>query len=274
MSTIVPLHPFVGAEVRGLDLSKPFDDPTVRMLKDAFAKHFVLVVRGQHDLAAEDQQRFAELFGSVTYRGTYRDKPMKEMYVSNTRKDGILPDGELAFHNDQLHFEVPTSACTLYALEIPEIGGDTLFSATMSVYEDLPKEVQEKLDGLRAEQAFDGKAKEYNVRMTEENTTSNVRKNTQRVIWRNPETGRKSIWVSRITTVRIEGMPQDEGDAIIADLIARIEDPAKIYHHKWQVGDLVIWDNWSVQHKRTDFDRNERRNMRRMPIMATDRRFN
>lgn len=274
MATIVPLHPLVGAEVKDLDMSKPFEDETVKTLKDAFAKHFVLVLRGQHDLRAEDQQRFAQLFGEVTYRGTYRDTPMTEMYVSNTRKDGILPDGELAFHNDQLHFDVPTSACTLYAMEVPKEGGDTLFSATMSVYEDLPKETQEKLDGLRAEQVFDGRAKEYNVRMTEANTTSNAKKSTQRVVWRNPETGRKSIWVSKITTVKIEGLPQEEGDALIADLVTRIEDPAKVYHHTWQVGDLVVWDNWSVQHMRTDFDRNERRNMRRMPIMATDRRFN
>lgn len=79
--------------------------------------------------------------------------------------------------------------------------------------------------------------------------------------------------MSKITTVWIEDLPQAKGDAIIADLVARIEDPAKIYHHKWQPGDLVMWDNWSVQHMRTDFDRSERRNMRRMPIIATDRRF-
>lgn len=154
----------------------------MKTLKNAFAKHFVLVLRGQHDLAAEDQQRFAELFGSVTYRGTYRDTPMTEMYVSNTRTDGILPDGELAFHNDQLHFEVPTSACTLYAMEVPKLGGDTLFSATKAVYEELPKALQEKLDGLRAEQVFNGKAKAYNIRMTEKNTTSNAKKNTQRIV--------------------------------------------------------------------------------------------
>ena len=135
---VEPLGPAVGASIGGVDLHQPLDAATKRALRDAFVRYSVLCFPGQ-TITATDQVRFADMFGQAdeTYRsrvgpGGTAARSRGVMLISNIRKDGrpvgALPDGEMQFHTDGAHREIPYRATTLYAIEIPSRGGETLFA--------------------------------------------------------------------------------------------------------------------------------------------------
>lgn len=270
-----PLHPLVGAEVRGIDLRNPLDAVTKQALADAFAKYFFLLIRDQK-LEKEDQERYSSVFGDVEYRTAYavvRRTDPRSQYVSNTREDGILANGELYFHQDQTFFADPMIACTLYGMEIPTRGGDTLFANSGALYESLPADYREKLDGRTALHVFDY-GRDPNAPMEDSEIPETSPRCIQPVIWTHPLTGRKSIWINQIAVYSIYGLDREEGKKIILDLSARINDPKFYYRHKWRVGDVVLWDNLQLQHMRENFDPSEPRTLRRMPILSSHRSGN
>lgn len=270
-----PLHPLVGAEVRGIDLRQALDDDTKRQLVDAFGKYFFLLIRDQK-LEKEDQERYSTIFGDIEYRTAYkvaRRTDPRSQYVSNTREDGILANGELYFHQDQTFFADPMIACTLYGIEIPSRGGDTLFANAGALFESLPDDYRKKLDGLTALHVFDY-GRDPNAPMEDAEIPESSPRCIQPLIWTHPRTGRKSIWVNRIAVYSIFGIDREEGQKIILDLSARINDARFYYRHKWRVGDVVLWDNLQLQHMREDFDPGEPRTLRRMPILSSHRNDN
>ena len=149
---ILPLHKALGAEVIGVDLRQTLDDATIKALRSAFDEHIVLVIRGQ-SLDEEAQLRAAGYFGKVAYRsrpldgigpgGNY-ESPF--MMVSNIVKDGkpigAFGDGEMWFHHDTIHRELPTKATMLYSVQVPTYGGETVFSNLFAAYEALPKDLK------------------------------------------------------------------------------------------------------------------------------------
>ncbi|MSQ71198.1 MAG: TauD/TfdA family dioxygenase [Betaproteobacteria bacterium] len=265
-----PLHPHVGAEVEGFDFRNPIDADTRRSLLEGFGRHRVLVVRGQ-DLEPEHQQRFSEVFGVVAYRGNHKsadgkESPIMQQHVSNNRPDGIIGLGELSFHNDQVHFEEPNCACTLYAIEVPAEGGDTLFANTGVVFESLPEAMQRKLKPLTALHVYDFTSS-YNARMPGALAPPGSPCHVQPVVWAEPSTGKHGIWINRVTMQKINEVSAEESDQLVDDLFARIEDPAVYYRHRWQPRDLVLWNNFMTLHRREDFDPKAPRTLRRMPIL-------
>ena len=147
------LSPALGVEIVGLDLSRPFDAATAAELLKLYQTHHLLLLRGQ-TLDEDDQIRFAEVFGPVSRRSPAMQKA-KAAYVSNSRADGILGQGELHFHSDNTFFQHPLKAIGLYAIEIPPEGGDTLFANCAAVYSALPEGLLRRLDGLSSYQLFD-----------------------------------------------------------------------------------------------------------------------
>ena len=124
---IEPISANIGAEISGFDFSEELDDAAADRLRAAFRKYRLLLIRDR-DLSAENQARFANIFGDVVIREDYDVDETKEdetQYVSNNRSDGILGKGELDFHHDQLFQEVPLRALILFAIEIPESGSET-----------------------------------------------------------------------------------------------------------------------------------------------------
>lgn len=263
-----PLHDLVGVEVKGIDLRLPIDEQTGQELIAAFRKHYVLLVRDQK-LEQADQERYSSIFGDITYRGGYAPdgSPRTSQFISNTREDGILSNGELYFHQDQTFFDPIMVACTLYGIEIPAQGGDTLFADSAALYESLPADYQAKLDGLKALHVFDY-GRDPNKRMEESEISQDAPRCVHPVIWHNPHTGRKHVWMNPVSVHHIQDMDSDESDEIVADLSARINDTKFYYRHQWRVGDIVIWDNQSVQHMRENFDPSQPRTLRRMPLLG------
>src|SRR4051794_39420712 len=141
-----PLSAALGAEIVGIDLRRQMDDRTFAQVLDTWHQNLVILLRDQ-ELSEEDQVRFAERFGPpavIHTRQFVRNHPAV-MLISNTREDGkpigALPDGEMHFHTDQCHQERPAMASMLYAIEVPSVGGNTLFANGYKAYETLPDEI-------------------------------------------------------------------------------------------------------------------------------------
>ncbi len=273
---IVPLSDALGAEIRGLDLSRDIDEATFAKIEQAWHDHLILLFRDQH-LSEDDQINFARRFGALQSRprpaalraesGEVRHPEI--MLVSNIRKDGkligSLPDGEMQFHSDMCYIAKPAKGTFLYAIEIPSAGGDTLFLNTYKAYESLPAEIKTKIDGTRALNVFlygstnrEGNKPDFSVHPNYVHPTVRT----------HPDTGRKALYVNRLMTWSIEGMDESESTTLLNRLFDHMEQPQFIYGHKWRIGDLLLWDNRCTLHARTDFSDQERRLLRRVVIQG------
>src|SRR5712691_3075985 len=264
-----PLSPALGVEIIG-DLSEEIDDYTFAQIRDAWHRNLVILLRGQ-ELSEEDQVRFAEMFGppaKIHTKQFVRGHPAV-MLISNIREDGkpigALPDGEMHFHTDQCHQERPAMASMLYAIEVPRAGGNTLFANGYKAYETLPEDVKRRIDGRRALNAYD-----YDNASTRRGTrlADGVPSCVHPVVRTHPATGRKALYVNRLMTVRIEGLPEEESDELLNFLFDHQEQRQFVYEHVWRPGDLLMWDNRCALHARTDFSAGERRLMRRVTILG------
>jgi taurine dioxygenase len=265
---IRPLSPAIGVEVVGVDLSAPLDDARFAAIRRAWEENCVVLFRGQ---ALTDQQQlaFASRFG--TPATVNRDGGV--LYISNIRENGqligSLPDGEMHFHSDQCYVERPAMATMLYAMEIPSKGGNTLFANGFRAYDTLPDTLKAKLTGKRALNAFDHNGSyggSTTLRST--NMRPGVKQYAHPVFRTHPAVGRKSLYVNRLMTQDIIGLPDEESDAILNFLFEHIERPEFVYEHVWTVGDLILWDNRSCCHARTDFSAAERRKLRRVTVQG------
>jgi taurine dioxygenase len=269
------LHPLIGAEIRGVDLSRPLDPRAVAEIKDAWHDHTVLVFRGQN-LSEDDQRRFASHFGPVATRvkppkGARRDDSPEwnEMMLISDRTDadgkpvGSLGHGEMWFHTDKCYRERPHRASFLYGIEIPSEGGNTKFASLYAAYDNLPADLKRRLDGVMVMQGH-----EYGVgrRITLDVALETIHHFRQPIVVTNPGSGRKALYVSRQNTMWIEGMERAEGDALLERLFEIAEDPANTYEHVWRRGDLLMWDNLACLHARTDWPPAQTRTLRRCTV--------
>lgn len=258
-----PLSPSLGVEILGLDLARPLTPAIEQELLALYERHHLLLLRDQV-LEEDDQVRLAELFGPLSRRSPAMRKARTAL-VSNSRPEGILGDGELYFHSDNTFFDVPLKAISLYALEVPDEGGDTLFANCALVYEALPADLKARLEGLTSYQLFDYGG-DYSQRSREEAAPPDAPRAVHPLVWSDPDSGRKVLFLSEHTTVRINELSEAEGEALIAALRGWIADPRFGYRHRWRPGDLILWDNVVLQHARQPFDPAKARTLRRTPI--------
>jgi taurine dioxygenase len=279
--SVHPLSPAIAAEIRGVDISAALEPGTIAAIRQAWLDHCVLLFRDQN-LDAGQQRAFVRNFGELGGRkvrvepDNYRreEKPAgpdynaDAMLVSNIRENGkpigVLPDGEMWFHHDMCYSPQPNRASFLYSIEVPSRGGDTMFANMYEAYARLPERLKQRVEGRTVLQAFD----EYQDRRIDmrERPLSQVPHCFQPIVLRHPETGRRAIYVNRLMSHRIEGLSDEESDALLEELFAYTEDPAIRYQHVWRPGDLLMWDNLCSTHARTDFPREERRLMRRYTL--------
>jgi taurine dioxygenase len=242
------MHPHIGAEVRGVDLSQPLEAETLRQIKDAWHQHAVLVFRDQK-LSEDDQRRFASNFGPVAKRVpppagapkmetvAWDDMMMITDHVdANGKPVGSLGHGEMWFHTDKCYHRRPHRATFLYGIEIPKDGGDTRFSSMYAAYDKLPVDLK------------------------------TIHHCVQPLILTNPGSGRKGLYAASVNTMWIEGMDRAESEAILQQCFDIVEDDSIIYDHKWRVGDLVMWDNLACLHARTDWPPEQTRTLRRCTV--------
>jgi taurine dioxygenase len=277
---VVPLTKHIGAEIRGIDLREKPDEATVKAIYQAWSDHLVVVFPGQK-LSQGDLNRVTEYFGE---QGMPRRPPKffpkgyanllpGIMMISNIRENGepigALPDGEMMFHHDMIHSEMPDKATLLYAVEIPSSGGNTLFASGYAAYDTLDPEIRNKLDGRLA-------IHHYNYG----STIKGDRKGTEAfgacnhpVFRTNEDTGRKAVYVNRLMTIGIVDMPEAESGPLLKAVFDHAERGEFVYEHIWRLGDLLLWDNRCSSHARTDFPSTERRLMFRTTVKGSVRPY-
>ncbi len=272
--TVTPLSDALGAEISGVNLTKPLDAATVEAINRAWLDHLVILVRGQQ-LSEEDHLRFAGYFGPAgDYQrpNTLRSNAMLErnraiMFVSNIVENGehigALPDGEMWFHTDTGYAQTVHKATTLYAVEIPSTGGHTIFSNQYAVYDALPDRLRGRLEGREAHNAYEFGTM---IKTKDRYDAPETRSAMHPVFRRHEETGRLAMFVNELMTEEIAGLPPAESRAILREIFALQREPRFLYEHVWQVGDLVMWDNRCTLHARTDYPREQRRLLRRITI--------
>ncbi len=256
---INPLSDILGAEVVGLDVGK-LDKASLKTVQEAFLKYHVLVFREQK-LLPEQQIQFATNFGQLDVHiqkdNQYSGHEAMQI-LSNKKINGKYigsPSAGDAWHSDLSYTDIPTLCTMLYALEIPEIGGDTEWSNMHKAYDTLSSEVKSRLKGLHARHTFNrfrnprvevpdvykGKGKERYVDVAPPDAIHPV-------VRTHPETGRKALYISERFTIGIEELEEEEGQLLLDELIAHQKNRDFIYRHKWSQGDLTIWDNRCLIH--------------------------
>lgn len=277
---VVPLSKHIGAEIRGLDLSQPMDETTKRAIYQTWLDHTVVIFRDQK-LSQEDHLAATAIFGEHAGikrppkyfpAGFHRVLP-GIMFISNIRENGepigALPDGEMMFHHDMIHHEIPDKATLLYSLEIPSFGGNTLFASGYAAYETLDREVRDRLEGKWAKHHY-----HYGSTIKGDNRGTEAFAACDHPVFRtHEETGRKSVYVNRLMTTGIQGMEDDEAMALLEKVFDHAEKMEFVYSHEWRVGDLIVWDNRCSTHAREDFPGDQRRLMLRTTVKADVRPY-
>ena len=266
-----------GADIRGIDLSRPVAKDTIRAIRQLWYEHSVLLVPGQV-LDEDAQVRFGEYFGELAKTmGSYailKNSHPAVMYVTNEKAEGkyvgALPDGEMFFHSDMCYVERPCLGTMLYAMEIPSQGGNTVFADQYAAYDALPDATKRRIDGLNAVNTFEpGRYDNYAESITRAPVSKEARSAAHPMVLTHPATGRRALYVNRLMTEYIAGMPREESNALLDALFDHQEQKQFVYEHRWTRGDVVIWDNRCVLHARTDFSAAELRMLRRVTV-ATD----
>lgn len=279
--TIQPSTAPLGNEITGLNLSQPLDDATFAELRDAFSACSVLVFRNQN-LTPEQQIRFSRGFGELEIHvmERYLLPGHPEIFrVSNIVENGQRIGGSGEFwHTDLSYVAEPSRGSLLYSVEVPirngVVLGDTEFASTAAAYDALPAEMKKKLEGLKAVHRYGDIYNKVAQARGGAALTEEQKKKTPDVIhpvvFTHPFSGRKSLFVNEGFTVGIVGMPDDEAQALLRALYDHSTRPEFIYRHKWQVGDLVMWDNWATVHRATGgYTPEERRLLHRTTLKAS-----
>ncbi|HEY8521542.1 MAG TPA: TauD/TfdA family dioxygenase [Gammaproteobacteria bacterium] len=246
---IQPLNPVIGAELHGFDLKEELTDEDVETIRGALNRYGVVFFRDQ-DITPEQQLRFGRRFGELHVHPTVRGKPREEWTEllpvhADERTARVVGD---KWHTDVSCDEKPPYASILHLHTVPETGGDTLFSSMYAAYEALSEPMKRFLDPLTA--THDG-APNYADRARRDPESGRHRVDpvaVHPVIATHPYTGRKTIYVNSIFTVRINELEPAESDAVLAFLFAHVARPEFQCRFRWRRNSIAFWDNRAVQH--------------------------
>ncbi|HQT79475.1 MAG TPA: TauD/TfdA family dioxygenase [Rhodopila sp.] len=244
----------IGVEVSGVAV-RDLDDAGFAPLYQAWLDHNVLVVKDQ-DLALGEFLAYSRRFGVVTPHPSkstrHPDMPEITMLgINKFRTDGSLDQaiyrrGAENWHTDGAYDAVPFKATQLYALAIPDSGGDTLFASGYAAYDAMPTRLRQRLDGVLGAFTYGGRTKADALLNPEDRDRPPV---LHPIIRTHRETRRKSLYFDPGKILYIQGAEAAESDDLIEELTALMIQPDGQYRHKWQVGDVVIWDNRCSYHK-------------------------
>ncbi|MCR6478119.1 TauD/TfdA family dioxygenase [Variovorax sp. ZS18.2.2] len=273
-----PFNAPVGAEIIGLDISKPINEEDFARIHRAHLDHHVLVFRNQQITPQEHidfSRRFGPLEIHVLHQFQLKNHP-EILIVSNIKENGEpigLGDAGVYWHSDISYKPHPSLGSLLHAQELPSEGGDTLFADQHLAWESLRPELQQRILPLKAEHSYLAKYEELRAKnpwrpKLSQAQIDQVAPAVQPVVRTHPETGRKALFVSEHFTTRIVGLPQDESDALLAELFAHSVKPEFVYRHTWAPHDLVFWDNRSLMHLAAGTPDHLRRRLNRTTIVG------
>ena len=265
---IRPLSDALGAEVDGVDWTRPVSDTTVAAVKDAFLRYHLLCLRSA-PLAPAAFAQVGRYFGEPQLqllRNMRVEKALEVSVFNSTYKKAedkpadLLLDRRSGWHTDDSYFAVPAKVTLLQALEIPEYGGETRFCNARAAYEDLFADMKSRLNGLRAVHSYDTLRAPARAAKRTRQEAAETPDAVHPLIRTHDETGQKALYFNSNRTDRILEMEREASDALLDQIHTHMTQPQYQYHHAWRVGDVLMWDNRSVTHSvNMDFPPGQRR---------------
>ncbi len=271
---------FVG-EVQGVNLADDHGAGEIKEIRDALMDHGMLVFHGQK-MTSEEHVRFSQKFGPSEIHTVkqYLLEGFPEIIALSNRGDkGTKPiaNGGAYWHSDITYKARPPMGSILYGLEVPPEGGDTLYCDMAAAYDNLSDAMKERIEGLKAVHSYlprfmasrqiDEGFQENKFELSDEQKAE-LAEVVHPIVRTHPENGRKALFINEGFTVRVEGMEEAEGQALLDELNAHATQARHIYAHGWSAGDVVFWDNRVTMHKATDYDRQYARRMHRTTVQG------
>ena len=276
MLQLKPLSKGFGLEASGIDLSEPMSDEMFAEIEDAFFDGQVLSIPHQR-LTPTEFVAFARRFGPPephVIDQFHHPDDRNILILSNVVIDGEpqgLADAGTYFHTDYSYLDVPARATMLYSIEVPEVGGDTLFANQYAAYDDLPAKMKRRIDPLVAVHLYGNR----HVAEGEARTAASVLSDEQKakmplithpIVRRHPVTGQKALYAVSGSAYGIVGMPDDEAVALLDELTAHATQEKYLLRYEYGVGDVVIWDDASLLHSATLTDPESARTLWRITV--------
>ena len=271
----------LGAEVGGIDLSRPLARHDIATIEDAWRERLVVVFHGQ-DLSDPQLIAFSRYFGELDPPGPnpYGEPFLKQQpelnvisnVVENGKPIGNLGDGEAVWHADMTYVDVPPKAAMLHSLEVPPRGGNTYFANMFAAYETLPADLKQAAAGKIA--VHDASTNSAGLLRKGYRQVTDVREVVgarHPLVRTEPKSSRKALFLGRRPNSYVVGLSVPESEALLDALWAHATQPRFAMCHEWQVGDVLMWNNLSVLHRRDPFDPKARRIMHRSQIKGSER---
>lgn len=272
----------LGALAQGIDARQPLDAAQVRAIRLALQRHRIVLLRGQQ---LDDAQylRLASYFGSVFQAPADVPVLASDPYGGNLPAivkvgnvdDGVLGNHELAAHSDHHWTPQPSSGSFLYALQVPTVGGATTWVDEVAAYAALDEATRAEIDGLqlitynpflrRLHPLASGERPLYRTPDIEPLSPFEVHP----LVRTHPDTGLRLLYLDAATEVEVVGWDATRGRALVERLRAHLAQPRFAYTHRWQVGDIVYWDNQATLHARTGFASDETRLLKRISLSGS-----
>ena len=283
-NTVVPRHPALGAEIRGVDMRCRLDAATRHEILDAWMKHLVVVfpdqpITDQEHVAFTRQFGEPEIFHQTSLH--LRSDRVREIFlVSNVDEDGRLMQpsepwqkqlsSSRQWHTDSSYRPQPSVGSLLHGIEISRTGGITQFINMYLVYDDLPESLRRQVEGRKARHDFSMLSRLVGSPPPTEQEKAAMPPVWHPMVRRHPVTGRKSLYISSIYNDAVEGMADGAARRLIEELDAFAAQPKYMYRHVWEPHDVLMWDNRCTVHAVTPHDPSERRVMHRTTIVGSE----
>jgi len=270
--TIAKLSPHTGAEVRGIDLREPLATAERDRLNRAFVDHSVLVFRDQKPSAPQllaAMQQFGDVLQQHNTKFALPECPQIH-YISNQDK---YPDGSryiagAGYHTDHSNAVEPPKATILCAVSLPDSGGDTQYVNMHEAYDSLSAAMQTRMTDAKAIHVYQSRYSERKL-IALPNTAKVPDSVAHPLVRTHPESGRKALYLNPIRTEGIVGMDDAEGLPLLDELLAHAVQEKHQYRHRWEPGDVVMWDNRCLLHKANgDYDMNQVRYLYRVMLQG------
>ena len=266
----------LGAEIKGIDLSKDLNDQQVNDINKAWDENLVLVFKNQN-LTDPDLIKFSKNFGNLDhpapnpYGINFSPEHPEINVISNVKKEGkptgILGDGEATWHSDMTYQDIPPKAGILYSLEVPKDQGDTHFANMIAAYEDMPNNLKKKIEGkILIHDSAHNSAGQLRKGYEEVSDPSKTPGAKHPMVFKDPNTGKKSLFIGRRPYAYIIGLDLNESEKLLDEVWAHATQKKYTWTQRWKANELLMWKNLFVLHKRDAFDPNTRRVMHRTQV--------
>lgn len=272
-----PLAETFGVELCGLNLAEPLDEVTRLEVESLYHRHGVVLIRGQ-DLTPDQQIAFSRGFGDLNIHVYQRIVPGKPevIVLSNLLDEHGNPIGgancALSWHTDGTHLQQPVTTSMLYCVVAPVEGGETEFADTATAYDHLSSDLRGFIDDKKAIHSYLLlQQRSFPDRPLSEEKRRQIPDILQPIVWVHPVTGRKALYLGEHIIAGVEGMPKEEGIALVTRLREHATQSCYVYRHTWQPGDMLIWDNRRTLHRATYLDvMAQKRRLHRTTINGTE----